>query len=155
MIIRWYRGSVSSDGPPRSLRLRHHWSEEYAGHLMTIIINSRHHCNHWNQRHLQHHLYHPHRRHHCHPQNHRHAHDQVTKQLVPLYIGLTVLAIGICFGFNCGFVESLDFSWVVSVFDLLLFWLQLRVRRILRFSLSCFCFWFASVLASTATFSNP
>ena len=29
--------------------------------------------------------------------------DQVTKQLVPLYIGLTVLAIGICFGFNCGF----------------------------------------------------
>ena len=29
--------------------------------------------------------------------------EQVTKQLVPLYIGLTVLAIGICFGFNCGF----------------------------------------------------
>jgi len=28
---------------------------------------------------------------------------QVSKQMVPFYIGLTVLAIGICFGFNCGY----------------------------------------------------
>jgi glycerol uptake facilitator-like aquaporin len=28
---------------------------------------------------------------------------QVSKQLVPFFIGLTVLGIGICFGFNCGY----------------------------------------------------
>jgi len=27
----------------------------------------------------------------------------VSKQLVPLYVGFTVLGIGICFGFNCGY----------------------------------------------------
>ena len=28
---------------------------------------------------------------------------QVSKQLVPLFVGFTVVAIGICFGFNCGY----------------------------------------------------
>jgi MIP family channel proteins len=28
---------------------------------------------------------------------------QVSKQMVPLFIGFTVLAIGICFGYNCGY----------------------------------------------------
>ena len=28
--------------------------------------------------------------------------DQVSKQLVPFFVGLTVLGIGICFGYNCG-----------------------------------------------------
>ena len=27
----------------------------------------------------------------------------MSKQLVPLYIALAVLGIGICFGFNCGY----------------------------------------------------
>ena len=37
---------------------------------------------------------------------------QVSKQLVPFFIGLTILAIGICFGFNCGFAinPARDFS---------------------------------------------
>lgn len=53
---------------------------------------------------------------------------QVSKQLVPFFIGLTILAIGICFGFNCGFAinPARDFSprlftavsgWGVSVFS--------------------------------------
>ena len=28
---------------------------------------------------------------------------QVSKQCVPLFVGLTVLAIGISFGYNCGY----------------------------------------------------
>ena len=28
---------------------------------------------------------------------------QVSKQCIPLFIGLTVLAIGISFGYNCGY----------------------------------------------------
>ena len=37
---------------------------------------------------------------------------QVSKQLVPFFIGLTVLGIGICFGFNCGYAinPARDFS---------------------------------------------
>ena len=35
--------------------------------------------------------------------HHRHANHQVSRQLVPLFVGLTVLAIGVCFGFNCGY----------------------------------------------------
>ena len=27
----------------------------------------------------------------------------MSRQLVPLFVGLTVLALGICFGFNCGY----------------------------------------------------
>ncbi|XP_023336662.1 aquaporin-7 [Eurytemora carolleeae] len=30
----------------------------------------------------------------------------VSKQLVPLYVGFTVLGIGICFGFNCGYAVN-------------------------------------------------
>ena len=32
--------------------------------------------------------------------------DQVSKQLVPFFVGLTVLGIGICFGFNCGYAVN-------------------------------------------------
>jgi len=31
---------------------------------------------------------------------------QISKQLVPFFIGLTVLGIGICFGFNCGYAVN-------------------------------------------------
>jgi hypothetical protein len=31
---------------------------------------------------------------------------QVTKQLVPLYVGFTVLGLGICFGYNCGYAVN-------------------------------------------------
>ena len=41
--------------------------------------------------------------HHHHHLHHRHAYHQVSRQLVPLFVGLTVLAIGVCFGFNCGY----------------------------------------------------
>ena len=30
-------------------------------------------------------------------------HFQVSKQFIPLFVGLAVLAIGIAFGFNCGY----------------------------------------------------
>ena len=30
-------------------------------------------------------------------------HPQVSKQLVPFFVGLTILAIGVCFGYNCGY----------------------------------------------------
>ena len=28
---------------------------------------------------------------------------QVSKQVIPFFIGLTILAIGVCFGYNCGY----------------------------------------------------
>ena len=28
---------------------------------------------------------------------------RVSKQLIPLFVGLTILAIGVCFGYNCGY----------------------------------------------------
>ena len=31
---------------------------------------------------------------------------KVTKQLVPLYVGFTVLGLGICFGYNCGYAVN-------------------------------------------------
>ena len=31
---------------------------------------------------------------------------QVSKQLVPLYVGFTVLGLGICFGYNCGYAVN-------------------------------------------------
>jgi len=53
---------------------------------------------------------------------------QVSRQLVPLFVGLTVLALGICFGFNCGYAinPARDFAprlftamtgWGVEVFS--------------------------------------
>jgi len=47
---------------------------------------------------------------------------QVTKQLVPLYIGLTVLAIGICFGFNCGFALNPARDFAPRLFSMLAGW---------------------------------
>ena len=31
---------------------------------------------------------------------------EVSKQLVPFFVGLTVLGIGICFGYNCGYAVN-------------------------------------------------
>ena len=28
---------------------------------------------------------------------------QVSKQVIPFFIGLTILAVGVCFGYNCGY----------------------------------------------------
>jgi len=59
---------------------------------------------------------------------------QVSKQLVPLFIGLTVLAIGVSFGFNCGYAinPARDFApriftaisgWGLKVFTYRHWWL--------------------------------
>jgi len=47
---------------------------------------------------------------------------QVSKQLVPLYIGLAVLAIGISFGFNCGFALNPARDFAPRLFSMLAGW---------------------------------
>jgi len=47
---------------------------------------------------------------------------QVSKQLVPLFIGLTVLALGICFGFNCGYALNPARDFAPRLFTMLAGW---------------------------------
>ena len=47
---------------------------------------------------------------------------QVSKQCVPLFIGLTVLAIGISFGYNCGYAINPARDLAPRVFTLLAGW---------------------------------
>jgi len=47
---------------------------------------------------------------------------QVSRQLVPLFVGLTVLAIGICFGFNCGYAINPARDFAPRLFTALTGW---------------------------------
>ena len=58
-----------------ALRLRHHRPQQHAGQQARV----------------------------CHHVSGATCHVCVCRQLVPFFVGLTILAIGVCFGFNCGY----------------------------------------------------
>jgi len=47
---------------------------------------------------------------------------QVSKQLVPFFVGLTVLGIGICFGYNCGYAVNPARDFAPRLFSALAGW---------------------------------
>lgn len=47
---------------------------------------------------------------------------QVSKQFVPLFVGFTVLALGICFGFNCGYAINPARDFAPRLFTALTGW---------------------------------
>ena len=47
---------------------------------------------------------------------------KVSKQLVPLYVGFTVLGLGICFGYNCGYAVNPARDLAPRIFTALAGW---------------------------------
>ena len=73
---RGHPGPGRGDRAPPPLRVRHHRQEEHEGNGLVSDMK-------------------PHS-----------SLSQVSKQCIPLFIGLTVLAIGISFGYNCGYAVN-------------------------------------------------